>query len=471
MITENDRHLRSWVESANDGTTDFPIQNLPFGVFSRAVAGDDADQRIGIAIGDMILDLKGCSEAGLLPALSPDVRCAIHAPVLNDLMALGREAAREVRSAASALLRHDNPRRRDDASLREELLIPMGDARMHLPAQVGDYTDFYASIHHAFNVGSMMRPDSPLMPNYMHLPVGYHGRASSIVVSGTPVRRPMGQLRPDDAKPPVFGPSRLLDYEMEIGCFVGPGNALGERIEMRDSVEHIFGLVIVNDWSARDIQKWEYQPLGPFNSKNFATSISPWVITLDALEPYRLQGPPRDNIGGEDPPTLDYLRASNEESKRMALDITCEVWLRPVSPSVQERGQGAGSSVADIHAPAPPPQPSPSERGRETLISRGNFRDMYWNFAQMLVHHTSTGCNLRAGDLIASGTVSGPAEESRGCLLERTWRGTKPVTLPDGSTRSFLQDGDEVIMRSYCEREGSARIGFGECRGLIVAAM
>ncbi len=441
MIAENDPNLRSSVESANDGATDFPIQNLPFGVFSR---GDDDDRRIGVAIGDSIFDLKAAEKAGLLGGLSPTSQCAIHAPSLNDFMRLGRVAWREVRAAASATLRHDNPRLRDDEHLREDVLIPMSRATVHLPAHIGDYTDFYASIHHAFNVGSMMRPDNPLMPNYKHLPVGYHGRASSIVISGTPVRRPMGQIQPTEGSPPEFAPSRLLDYEMEMGFFIGPGNDLGDRIAMADAIGHIFGLVVVNDWSARDIQKWEYQPLGPFNSKNFATTISPWVVSLDALEPFRVEGPPRDNIGGNDPPMLEYLQPNDDTSKRMSLDITCEVWLRTSA-------SGSGSKG-------------------EILISRGSFKDMYWTIAQMLVHHTSTGCNLRPGDLLASGTVSGPTEESRGCLLERTWRGTKPITLRNGAQRTFLQDGDEVIMRCYCKRPGAARIGFGECRGTILPA-
>ena len=308
---------------------------------------------------------------------------------------------------------------------------------MRLPFAIGDYTDFYASIHHATNVGSMFRPDNPLLPNYKHLPVGYHGRASSIVLSGDGLRRPMGQTSANDAGPPAFGPCKLLDYEMEMGFFVGPGNAMGTRIAMNDAASHIFGMTIVNDWSARDVQKWEYQPLGPFNAKNFGTSISPWIVTLDALAPFRIDGPPR---GENDPAPLEYLKPADEFS----LNITVEV--RILSAAMRE------------------------EKIEPTLISRGSLRDMYWTIAQMLVHHTSTGCNMRPGDLLATGTISGPSEDSRGCLLERTWRGQNPVNLGDGSQRKFLQDGDEVIMNAYCEADGARRIGFGECRGTVLPA-
>ena len=316
-------------------------------------------------------------------------------------------------------------------------MIPREAVDLLAPAVIGDYTDFYASVHHATNVGSMFRPDNPLMPNYKHLPVGYHGRSSSIVASGTPVRRPRGQTKADDAALPAYGPSRLLDYEMEMGFFVGPGNDLGRPIPMSRARSHIFGMVIVNDWSARDVQKWEYQPLGPFNAKNFATSISAWVVTMDALEPYRVAAPPRDE---DDPPLVDYLKPVDDG----AYDITVEVHL--ASQQMRER------------------------RMDPARISRGSFTDMYWTIEQMLVHHASTGCNFRPGDLLASGTVSGPAEDSRGCLLERTWRGQNPIKLPDGTERKFLADGDEVTMRAWCERQGAARIGFGDCRGVIVPA-
>ena len=305
---------------------------------------------------------------------------------------------------------------------------------------MGDYTDFYASIHHATNVGSMFRPDNPLLPNYKHVPIGYHGRASSIVPSGTPVRRPHGQLKDAAAEAPVFAPAKLLDYELEVGCFVGPGNALGRPIPIDRAEEHIFGLCLVNDWSARDIQTWEYQPLGPFLAKNFATTMSPWVVTLEALEPFRApayQRPPGD------PRPLPYLASADDEAHG-GFDLTLEVWLRT-------RAMRAAGAEA-------------------VRLTSGRFADMYWTLAQMLTHHTSNGCNLAPGDLIASGTVSGTTKESRGSLLELSWRGAEPIELPGGESRKFLQDGDEVIMRGFCERPGTRRIGFGECRGEVLAA-
>jgi fumarylacetoacetase len=350
-------------------------------------------------------------------------------------MAQGRGAWREARLAFSKLLREDNERLRDDEGMREHVLVAQDDVEMAMPVRVGDYTDFYASIHHATNVGSMFRPDNPLLPNYTHLPVGYHGRASSLVVSGSPVVRPMGQTIAQDADAPTFGPCKLLDYEMEMGFYCGGGNPLGQRIGMHETNEHIFGMCIVNDWSARDVQKWEYQPLGPFNAKNFCTTVSPWVVTMEALEPYRVPGPPR---GDEHPKMLGYLEPVGEDG----VDIRCEVLL------------------------ASEPM---REQGTEPLrLSEGGFREMFWTINQMLAHHTSTGCNVRPGDLMASGTVSGPEKDQRGCLLELTWRGQEPIQLPDGTERKFLQDGDEVIMRAWGEREGAARIGFGECRGVVM---
>lgn len=391
--------------------TDFPIQNLPFGVFRR-----DGAAHICTAFETNIIDLHACARAGLIdePALLE--------PRLNGLMSKGRAAARAVRERAAELIR---------SGAAAEHSVAMETAEMLLPMHVGDYTDFYASVHHAANVGSMFRPDNPLLPNYKWVPIGYHGRASSIVVSGTPVRRPHGQTRDDQNAPPVFGPSRRLDYEMELGAVIGTGNELGVPVPVTDALEHVFGLCIVNDWSARDVQTWEYQPLGPFLAKNFATSISPWIVTLDALEPYRTAAPPR---AGGDPEPLPHLRDD------VAFDITVEVWLR----------------TAKISEPV--------------RLSRGNFRDMYWTVAQLVAHHTSNGCNLVAGDLLASGTISGPAKDARGCLLELTWRGTEPIELPSGETRRFLEDGDEVILRAFCEREGLPRIGFGECRGTVLPA-
>ena len=438
----HDPKLRSWVESANEPGTDFPIQNLPFGAFTRHdLSDDDLPARIGVAIGDQVFDITQALESD--PSLLGEGFEAdfldedFYAGILNEFMSRSRREWAMVRSVISALLRHDNPRLRDDAELRAKIIVPQSGVEMLMPAFIGDYTDFYASKHHATNVGSMFRPDNPLMPNYTHLPVGYHGRASSIVVSGTDIRRPMGQTKADDADAPVFGPCRLLDYELEMGVFCGPANELGERISMQSASDHIFGMCIVNDWSARDIQKWEYQPLGPFNAKNFATSISPWIVTMDALAPFRVEGPMRD---ADDPPVLDYL----QPVEAFGVDITVEVWI--ASATMRE------------------------QNAEPAMLSRGNFRDMFWTIAQMLVHHTSTGCPMQPGDLIGSGTISGPTEDARGCLLERTWRGQNPIALPDGTERKFLQDGDEVIIRAYCGKEGAARIGFGECRGVVLPA-
>ncbi len=437
----NDPSLKSWIESANQPDCDFPIQNLPFGVFRRIDDSDEAPGAIGIAIGDYVLDVRKAIESGILKlpdADAPDsVETHLYWPMLNGFLEDGREAWSEVRRAVSALLRQDNPSRRKTESKRDQFLVPMDRVQMLLPVSIYNYTDFYCSIHHAANVGSMFRPDNPLLPNYKHLPIGYHGRASSIIVSGTSVRRPMGQTVPADGAPPQFGPSRLLDYELEMGFYIGPGNVLGTRIESKDAASHIFGLCIVNDWSARDVQKWEYQPLGPFNAKNFATTISPWIVTLDALAPYRVPGPPR---GSDDPRNLDYLQPTED----MGLDITVEAFI------ASERMRAKNIEPA--------------------LISRGSMRDLYWTIAQMLVHHTSTGCNLQPGDLIATGTISNQAEGSRGCLLERTWRGERPIDLPDGTQRKFLQDGDEVILRAYAQKGGFPRIGFGECRGIVLPA-
>jgi len=426
--------LRSWIDAANAADADFPIQNLPFGVFRRAGGADLA--RVGVAIGDRVLDLAACDQEGLFGASAAGGRGVFAEDSLNTFLSLGRGAWTEVRARVSELLREDVSTLRDHSALRSEALIPLDHIELLLPVRIGDYTDFYASIHHATNVGSMFRPDNPLLPNYKHLPVGYHGRASSIVASGAPVRRPMGQTRPNDDEPPVFGPSKLLDYELEMGYVLGPGNQLGRRIDINTWREHIFGLALVNDWSARDIQKWEYQPLGPFNAKNFATTMGHWVVTVDALAPFRVDPAPR---GDGDPAPLDYLTPAGD-----AWDVTLEVQLQ--SRQMRERGMDP------------------------IRVSRGSLRHMYWTAAQMLAHHTSTGCNMRPGDLFASGTVSGPDEESRGCLLERTWRGSQPLSLPTGEERKFLQDGDVVIMRGWCEADGARRIGLGECRGEILPA-
>jgi fumarylacetoacetase len=355
-------------------------------------------------------------------------------------MRLGPQAWTELRSTLSAWLRADGDGRSIHRDVIEPLLVEQSAVAMLLPAQIGDYTDFYASVFHATNVGSMFRPDEPLLPNYKHVPIGYHGRASSVVPSGTPVRRPIGQVKPDGASEPLMSASRRLDYELEVGAFVGPGNALGDAIAIEAAEQHLFGVCLMNDWSARDIQAWEYQPLGPFLAKSFATSISPWVITLEALEPFRAPAFPRPE---GDPAPLPYLDADDTRS-RGAIDLRLEVALSTLR-------------MRELKQPA-------------HVLSRSSLRHLYWTIGQLLTHHASNGCNLRPGDLLGTGTVSGPTRDSRGCLLELTWRGTEPLQLPSGETRRFLEDGDEVIFRGWCERMGAARIGLGECRGLITPA-
>ena len=426
----------SWVASANDPGTDFPIQNLPFGVFRRRTSRETA--RVGVAIGDQILDISACVDAGLLSG--PEAE-ACRAPRLNELMSLGRSPLRALRVSIVRLLDASTNEGKQARAAAARILVPIADAELLLPATIGDYTDFYASIHHATNVGSMFRPDNPLLPNYKWVPIGYHGRASSIVASGEGIRRPWGQTRDGSEGAPVFAPSRRLDYELEVGVFIGAGNVLGAPVAIDDADAHIFGLCLVNDWSARDVQAWEYQPLGPFLAKNFGTSLSPWVVTLDALEPFRASVAPR---AAGDPEPLPYL-SSRRDAQLGAFDITLEVALS--TSRMREAG-------------APPAR-----------ISVGSFKDMYWTAAQLVAHHTSNGCDLRPGDLLASGTVSGPTKESRGCLLERTWRGSEPLELPNGETRAFLQDGDEVTLRGYCEREGYRRIGFGTCVGRVLPAL
>lgn len=433
-----DPSLRSWAPGANDEGADFPIQNLPFGVFARR--GGDEPGRVGVAIGTGVLDLHALHGFGLLEGLAAARGGALAQSSLNELMGLGAGARRELRARLSEILREDNGELRDDLQMRATALVPLDGVELLVPARIGDYTDFYASIHHATNVGSMFRPDNPLLPNYRWVPIGYHGRASTIVASGAPVRRPCGQTKADDAPAPVFGPSRLLDYELEVGAFVGQGNDIGGVIPIDEAGDRLFGLSIVNDWSARDLQKWEYQPLGPFLAKSFATSVSPWVVTMEALAPFRVEGPYR---GEGDPAPLPYLTA-RDPMDAWALDLRLEVALT----TEKMRAQGKG----------------------EFVVSRGSFRDMYWTVAQMLTHHASNGCAMRPGDMFASGTVSGVSKDSRGCLLERTWRGSEPLELPTGETRRFLEDGDEVIMRGWCERAGAKRIGFGECRGVILPA-
>jgi fumarylacetoacetase len=434
----NDPRLHSWIDSANDPKSDFPIQNLPFGVF-RHVSGH-GQPAICVAIGDRILDLRGCQQDGLLDDLAPAIQEACTALSLNALMALGRGAATALRVRLSGLLRIGQPTTRENHRKVEQLLTAADEVMLLPPAVIGDYTDFYASVHHATNVGKLFRPDNPLLPNYKYVPIGYHGRASSIVVSGTPVRRPGGQSKIADATAPLFGPSNSLDYELEVGFFVGRGNKLGHPISIDRASEHIFGLCLVNDWSARDLQAWEYQPLGPFVGKNFATTISPWVVTLDALEPFRV---PAFQRAEGDPTPLPYIN-SREDQALGGLDLILEASLS--SQAMRDR------AIAPLR------------------VSRGNMRDLYWTMAQMVTHHASNGCNLRAGDLMASGTISGSTADSLGSLLEISRRGASPIQLPTGETRSFLEDGDEVIFEGWCEREGHTRIGFGGCRGSVLPA-
>ena len=418
--------LRSWVSSAQDPGTDFPLDNLPYGVFRVKNSA-----HIGVAIGDQVLDLRKCVKAGLLSGLPPLVRYSCAASVLNLLMSLGPQRWSALRSRLQTLLADTSVR-----SQVESLLVPMRETEMLLPARIGDYTDFYASIHHATRVGKLFRPDNPLLPNYKYVPIGYHGRASSIVVSGAKILRPCGQTRPASAAEPAFGPSRSMDYELEMGLFVGLGNAQGEPVPIAEAERHIFGFCLLNDWSARDIQSWEYQPLGPFLAKSFATTISPWIVTMEALAPYRTAAAERPP---GDPAPLPYLSAP--ASARAAIDVRLEVFLQ----SAQMRKAGL------------PP----------TRMSHGNLRDLYWTPAQLLTHHASNGCNLRPGDLLATGTISGPGEGSEGCLLEMKQR-AEPVRLPAGEVRAFLEDGDQVTFRAYAESEGLPRIGFGECVGTIV---
>ena len=430
----HDPNLKSWVESANDPNTDFPIQNLPFCVYefgdTEPVLG------VGFIIGDKILDIYGCINDDLMQNEAIAQFASFRFWTLNAIGGFDARVLSDLRRQAGYLLSEKN---QDRVAIAEHL-YSIGDVRFEPAFKIGDYTDFYCSIYHATNVGSMFRPDNPLMPNYKYLPIGYHGRASSIVVSGTEITRPHGQNRSDAEKPPVFIPCKNLDYEMELGFFVGRGNEMGQPIPISDAEKHIFGVCLVNDWSARDIQAWEYQPLGPFLAKNFATTISPYVVTMEALAPFRTNAFERDP---SDPQPLDYL---NDEGNRNfgGLDINLEVYIQT---------EKMRDNKIEPH-----------------LLSRSNTKDLYWTIGQMLTHHASNGCNLQTGDLMATGTVSGKEKNERGCLLELTWRGTEPLELPSGEQRRFLEDGDEVIMRGYCEREGFRRIGLGECRGRVMPA-
>lgn len=431
----HDPALRSWVQSAQVPASPFPIQNLPFGCYVRSGVHEP---RVAVAIGDELVDVVALLDAGLVEGEAEVAARACRSGRLNELMALGRSHARALRARLSALLSEGNEEIAQSGAV-SRILLRSADVEMVLPARVGDYTDFYASVHHATNVGSMFRPDNPLLPNYKWIPIGYHGRASSIVVSGTSVPRPWGQTRADDASAPVYGPTRRLDYELEVGVFVGAGNELGQTVPLRDAEHHLFGVCLVNDWSARDVQAWEYQPLGPFLAKSFATSLSPWVVTFDALAPFRCAPSARPE---EDPQPLPHLAYAPTDFQG-GLDLQLEVLLS--TQHMREAGV------------------SPHR------LSHGSFSDLYWTLGQMFTHHTSNGCNLRPGDLLASGTVSGPQKENRGCLLELSWRGSEPIVLPNGEERRFLEDGDEVIVRGQCAREGFVGIGLGECRGLVVS--
>ena len=437
MNQTHDPALTSWIESANLPDTDFPIQNLPFGVFSRK---GDSERRVGVAIGDQIVDIGEALSANLWSGNARDVARSCDRPTLNELMKAPRKSLSEFRARLSELLAGTPGDDSEINPLPPGALVPMAEAVMFTAAEIGDYTDFYASIYHATNVGKLFRPDSPLLPNYKHVPIGYHGRASSIVISGTEVTRPKGQTMPPGATVPKFGPTEMLDYEAEVGFFVGRGNELGEAVPIDEAEAHIFGICLVNDWSARDIQSWEYQPLGPFLSKNFATTISPWVVTWEALEPFRVPAFFRPQ---SDPQPLPYL-SSEKDKNEGGIDLNIEVYIRSM---MMREG-----------------------RLRPSRLSSASLADMYWTAAQMLTHHTSGGCNLQPGDLFASGTVSGPDPASQGCMLELTRRGAEAVVLPTGEERKFLHDGDEIILRAYFQREGAARIGLGECAGLIVAS-
>ncbi|WJR75511.1 fumarylacetoacetase [Bradyrhizobium sp. NP1] len=429
----HDLNGRSWIDAANKPDCPFPIQNLPIAVFRRS--GSSEPFRGGIAIGEFIVDLAAPC---LLPHLGETARSAVSlasSPCLNAFMAAGRAVQRSLRSDLSRILRHDFHERKNVT----EALVAIDQAEFKIPSQIGNFSDFYCSIHHAANVGKQFRPDNPVLPNYRWLPVGYQGRTSSILLSGHAIGRPKGQIRDADSSDPIYAACRRLDYEAELGIFIGAGNALGNPIAIEEVEDHLFGVCILNDWSARDIQSWEYQPLGPFLAKSFATSISPWIVSFDALEPYRL--PHRRPAG--DPAPLPHL-ASKQDEVCGAIDIRISVHLQ--------------TAAMQAHDLAP------------VRLSSSTYADSYWTLAQVIAHHTSNGCNLQAGDLIGSGTISGPAPDARACLLELTEGGRSPVTLPSGETRAFLQDGDTVILSAWCEREGFARIGFGECRATVQAA-
>ncbi len=436
MMTTNETHspeLRSWVASANTDGTDFPIQNLPFGVFRRY--GSAEAFRVGVAIGDQILDLTAAQAKSVFTGDADLAAQACCAPRLNAYMALGTHAWSALRLALSRALREGYALQ----SALSTCLVAQADAEFAVPAHIGDYTDFYTSVHHATNIGKLLRPDNPLLPNYKWIPIGYHGRSSSIGISGQELRRPVSQVMRPGATEPVLAASSRMDYELEMGIFIGPGNALGEPVSMQDAEQHVFGLCLFNDWSARDVQGWEYQPLGPFLAKNFASTVSPWIVTMEALAPYRQAW----TRAAGDPQPLPYLDAP-ELRENGAVDIELEVFIQTAAM----RKQGL-----------------PEHR-----LSHSNFRDAYWSVSQMVAHHTVNGCNLQAGDLLGSGTQSGPALDEAGSMMELSKGGKEPITLPNGEKRTFLEDGDTVIFRGACQAAGAARIGFGEVRGTLLPA-
>jgi fumarylacetoacetase len=428
----NDPALQSWVVDANNHS-DFPIQNLPLGIF---VTGD-GEKRAGVAIGEHILDLGACAEHGLLAADALRAVQAAHGGTLNALLGLGAKPRRALRLATAGILARGS----SGEAHADALLHKATDCTLHLPAAIGDYTDFYAGIHHARAVGKLFRPDAPLLPNYKYVPIGYHGRASSVRPSGVPFHRPNGQRKPADQAAPDFGACRNLDYELELGIWIGPGNDPGAPIPIARAADHIAGFCLLNDWSARDVQGWEYQPLGPFLAKSFATTISPWIVTPEALAPFRIAQAPRPE---GDPRPLPYL-CDDADQRHGALNLQLEVLL--LTPAMRAAGV----------------QPH--------RLSRGNACHAYWTVAQMVAHHSSNGCDLRPGDLFGSGTLSGPTPDSLGSLMELTENGRAPIKLPNGETRRFLEDGDEVLLRARAEAPGAASIGFGECRAVVLPAV
>ena len=436
MTTLNETHdpaLKSWVASANASGTDFPIQNLPFSVFRRK--GSTEAFRGGVAIGDHILDLSAVAQSGVLQGDAAQAAQAGAHDKLNALMSLGTAAWSALRLALSRALREGSA---VQATL-QACLVPQAEAEYDVPARIGDYTDFYTSVYHATNIGKQFRPDNPLLPNYKWVPIGFHGRASSIGISGQQFRRPVGQTMPPGAEAPSFGPCKRLDIELELGIFVGSGNALGESVPITEAEDHVFGICLLNDWSARDIQGWEYQPLGPFLAKNFATTVSPWVVTLEALAPYRVAFTRAEG----DPQPMAYLDSAANRAEG-AFDIQLQVGLQ--TPQMRAAGQADAS------------------------ICCTSYRHAYWTVAQMLTHHTVNGCNLQPGDLFGSGTLSGPTLDQAGALIELTTGGKNPIALPNGEQRTWLEDGDSVVLRGWCEKSGAARIGFGECVGTVLPA-